>query len=336
MTRGNVALHSSDPNEHPGEYFRKALAIRPDDARALGTLAYIQALRGDKDRTALGPNWLPETQKTIDAALAIDPRQSSARLAQIVLETPNLDMGSNEDRLRQVLASDPTNIEAMRQLWNLLHCAGRSREALALVDRSLMIEPLSSGSHYPRAQLLWIIGRAAEADRVIAKAMQFWPDHQWVRFARFIIFAFTDRPRAAQAMMARPETTPQGFSPLSLSLWRVTLPALIKPTPTTIDAARQAILDTTGSSLQTTSQGAMVMSALGDLDTAFKVTNAYFAIGQSRDGAPPKSTAWRFAPWLFTPPIANMRADPRFDTLVEEIGLKAYWEARKVRPDYLA
>ena len=208
MERGKIALHSSDPRENPGEYFRKAVALRPDDPVALGTLAYTQALRGDKDRTALPPDWLPETQKTIDAALAIDPRQSNARLAEIVLETPNLDMGSNEDRLRDVLATDPTNIEAMRLLWNLLQCAGRSREGLALVERSLTIEPLTSGSHYPRAQFLWITGRAAEADRVIAKAMQYWPNHQFVRFARFMIFAFTNRPRAAQAMIATPETTP--------------------------------------------------------------------------------------------------------------------------------
>jgi DNA-binding winged helix-turn-helix (wHTH) protein len=336
MERGNVALHSSDPNEKPGEYFLKAVALRPDDPTALGTLAYIQALRGDKDRTALGPDWLRETQKTIDAALAADPGQSNARLAQIVLETPNLDMGSNEDRVRGVLRSDPTNIEAMRVLWNLLQCAGRSREALALVERSLTIEPLTSGSHYPRAQLLWIIGRTAEAERVIAKAMQFWPEHQFVRFARFIIFAFTNRPRAALAMIESPETAPQNFSSESLKLWRLTLPALDQRSPASIAAAKHAVLEATKSNPQITSQGAMVLSVLGNVDAAFEVTNAYFAVGQSRAGAPPKSTAWRFAPWLFTPPIANMRADPRFDTLAEEIGLKAYWEARKVRPDYLA
>jgi hypothetical protein len=38
--------------------------------------------------------------------------------------------------------------------------------------------------------------------------------------------------------------------------------------------------------------------------------------------------------WLFTPPVAIMRADPRFMTLCDEFGLTAYWGARHVRPDY--
>jgi hypothetical protein len=84
----------------------------------------------------------------------------------------------------------------------------------------------------------------------------------------------------------------------------------------------------------------MVMSALGEIDTAFEIANAFFAVGGSNESGrgantPVKSTAWRFAPWLFIPPIAPMRADPRFQRLVEGIGLSDYWKARNVRPDYL-
>jgi hypothetical protein len=42
----------------------------------------------------------------------------------------------------------------------------------------------------------------------------------------------------------------------------------------------------------------------------------------------------RMTQWLFTPPVAIMRADPRFDKLCDEFGLSAYWHARGVRPDY--
>ncbi len=153
-----------------------------------------------------------------------------------------------------------------------------------------------------------------------------------------MIFAFTHRSRAALAMIEKPETTPQNFSPESVALWRRTLPALNQHGEKSIAAARQAILEAS-ENLQLTNQSAMVMSALGELDTAFEITNAYFRGGELRfrsvqSPASVRSTAWRFAPWLFTPPIAAMRADPRFQTLVDEIGLTAYWHARNVRPDY--
>jgi hypothetical protein len=37
---------------------------------------------------------------------------------------------------------------------------------------------------------------------------------------------------------------------------------------------------------------------------------------------------------LFVPPTASMRADARFDKLMEAMGIAAYWRQRKVRPDY--
>jgi len=171
---------------------------------------------------------------------------------------------------------------------------------------------------------------------VIARAMQYWPNHRFVRFARFIIFAFTDRPRAALAMLEKPETAPQNYSPDAIALWKVSLAALDERTPAGIETARRANLDAAMKDPRLTSQATMVMSALGEIDTAFEIVNAFFAVGDSTRGAntPVKSTAWRFAPWLFIPPIAPMRADPRFLQLCDGIGLTDYWKARNVKPDY--
>jgi DNA-binding winged helix-turn-helix (wHTH) protein/Tfp pilus assembly protein PilF len=338
MKRGEAALNSSDPADNPQDFFRRAVALRPDDARAQGLFAYSRALRAENDERAESRTSFQEAQDAINAALSVHPREPNAQLARVVLEGGTLDLAATEDRLRRILAADPNNIQVMRQLWNLLQCVGRSREALTLVERALQIDPFTAGSHFPHAQLLWITGRTAEADRVIAKALQYWPSHRFVRFARFMIFAFTNRPRAALAMIEKPETTPQNFSPESVALWRRTLPALDQPSNESIAAARRAILEA-AQNLRLAYQSAMVMSALGELNTAFDITNSYFAVGnsgsvRSKSSASVRSTAWRFAPWLFTPPIAAMRVDPRFQMLVDEIGLTAYWHARNVRPDY--
>jgi len=336
MQRGEEALATSDPDSHPARYFREAVALRPDDAKAQGSLAYAEAIRTESGAPDQTRTSLQEAEKAAAAALALNPADPNAHLARLIIESGNLDLSATEEGLRRILAADRNNLNAMKQLWNLLQCVGRSREALELVQRSLAIKPLASGATYPHAQLLWINGRVAEADRVIERAMQNWPAHRFVRFARFIIFAFTNRTRAAMAMIEKRETTPQNFSPESVALWRVTLPALEERSASNVARARQAAIDATARNLGLTSQSAMVLSAIGELDTAFQLTDRFFAVGnnQPKSAGAVRSTAWRFAPWLFTPPIAAMRADYRFKTLVDQIGLSAYWQAQQVTPDY--
>ena len=336
MARGQAALDASDPDLDPNPYFRRAAELRPDDATAQGKLAYALSTSPGKGEVDENRTSLQQAQRAAEAAFAIDRNEPSALLAQVNLQSGTLDFSETEDRLRQVLAIDPDNTDAMRLLWNMLQCVGRSEEALGLVQQALKLKPLAAGSHYPYAQLLWITGRTAEADRVIANAIKDWPTHRFIRFARFTIFAYTNRAAAALAMINNQETAPQNFGPETIALLKIALPALEQRTPASVAIARQAILEQTKANLRLTSQGAMLMSALGEVGTAFDVTNAYFAVAQEKaSSTPAKSTAWRFAPWLFTPPTSAMRDDPRFDTLVDQIGLKGYWRAHRVQPDYL-
>ena len=341
MESGQQALDYGDARgSSPIEYFRQAVAKRPDDARALGLLAYSQTARAENTpNEAAVP--VQEAERTARAALAIDPNEPNAQLAITQLRRSMLDMGTFEDRVRAILAANPTNTLPMRELWNFLQCAGRSRDAFAMVERASAIKPLAASNNFPRAQLLWILGRTAEADRVIDRAMEYWPSHRFVRFARFTIFAFTDRPQAALAMLDSEETRPQHFTPAMVSLWRACLTALDQRTPASIANAKRESLLGAKRNLALSYQAVMVLSALGEVDAAFELTDALFAVRhpdgqpQSLNRRPPaKSTAWRFAPWLFTPPVASLRADPRFKVLSEDIGLSAYWKLRGIKPDY--
>ena len=42
----------------------------------------------------------------------------------------------------------------------------------------------------------------------------------------------------------------------------------------------------------------------------------------------------RWTAHLFEPVTRLMRADPRFDRLIEEVGLGRYWREAGARPDY--
>ena len=172
--------------------------------------------------------------------------------------------------------------------------------------------------------------------------MDLWPAHPWVRFARFMIYAFTDRPRAALGMLDDDKTRPQSFTPQGVALWRVSLSALDQRSPARIAAARDANLEVARENPALSGQSIMTLATLGDTDAAFEVANALLLFrdpvassGKSGAALPGvRSTAWRFTPWLFTPPAAALRADTRFNALCDGIGLTDYWNKRRVRPDY--
>lgn len=335
ISRGQDVLSYGDPGVNSVPFLERAVAIRPDDARAQGLLAYARAMRATNAPES--PDALREANSAARAALELDQNEPNARLALFLMQRSSVDFAQTEDLLRGILRTDPANAHVMRHLWNMLQCVGRSRDALALVERAIAVEPLGAMSHYPRAQLLWITGRTAEADRVIDQAMQNWPDHRFVRFARFTIFAYTKRPRAALAMLESRKTAPQGYSPEAIALWRVSLPALDERTPASIAAASSTNLKAALRNPDLSSQAVMALSALGEIDAAFEIANALFVVPDARGSRPPaKGTAWRFTPWLFTPPTEALRNDPRFKSLCNESGLTEYWARRRVKPDYQA
>lgn len=338
MRRGEQSLDYGDPAVSATQDFEAAVALRPHDAKAQGLLAYSRVLDAQMNPPK-APSIIQDAAEAARAALAIDANEPNARLAEVHLQVATLDLAETEDRLRQILATDPVNIRGMRLLWSLLQCVGRSRESLAMIERALALKPLAAANNYPRAQLLWILGRNAEADRVIDRAMDFWPQHRFVRFARFIIFAFTQRPSAALAMLDRKDAAPQGFSPSSISLWRLSLPALDDGSPAAKAAALQANVDAGKRDENLAFQAVMTLAALGDADAAFEVIDSLFVVSNAttngqRVKPPVKSTAWRFAPWLFIPPTALLRADRRFSDLCDAIGLTEYWTRRRITPDF--
>jgi hypothetical protein len=84
--------------------------------------------------------------------------------------------------------------------------------------------------------------------------------------------------------------------------------------------------------------------ALGRLDDAFMLADAvFFSRGfdpgnlffSEQQGAY-LAPGDRLTSTLFQPVTAVMRADPRFELLVGEIGLKKYWDESGSTPDYKA
>jgi hypothetical protein len=131
--------------------------------------------------------------------------------------------------------------------------------------------------------------------------------------------------------------------PQEAEMWRASLIALDQPSPKTIAIAREACFKGARIGAQLGGQAVMILSALGVVDASFDVAQGFLLSRGSivRRGKRPfkaefnSDAGWRInTQWLFTPPAAIMRADPRFLPLCEGVGLADYWRKRGVRPDY--
>ena len=221
----------------------------------------------------------------------------------------------------------------MAELMPLVQAAGLTRESWMWNERILSASPLARPYLVIRSIKLWILGRVRESDNVIDRVRGLWPDYRFSIWARFLLFALTGRPRAAMAMldstdMAEPD------------MWRAVLEALETRSAASIQSASLACVDVAQRVPVMVNDMVMTLCALGEKEAAFEVTEGFLlwrgkivSTGQD-DGKAMDDYSRRMTQWLFTPPVAIMRADPRFLKLCEEFGLTAYWQARNVQPDY--
>jgi DNA-binding winged helix-turn-helix (wHTH) protein len=315
--------------------YEQAVRLRPDNARAWGLLGYFRAGIADESPPEDSARLLASAQSAIDNALKIDPKEPNAQVALFLLKGRMLGWIERDRQIRDILATDPDNLLAMMELMPVLQAAGLTRESWYWNERILKASPLARGYLAVRAMKLWILGRIQESDNVLDRMRGLWPDYQFGYWVRFILFALTDRPRAARTMLkAAPERL---WDP---PFWNVVLDALETRSSAAIAAARRACFDIATKSPVTANDAVMILCALGEKDAAFEVTEGFLlwrgevVSTDQADGKKMDDYSRRMTQWLFTPPCALMRADSRFLKLCDEFGLTAYWRARGVKPDY--
>jgi len=344
MARGQEAFHNGSAfedatvasNNSPPmiRLYREAVALDPASARAWGLLAYFTGTAANETADANTSALIAESQNAIRNALDLDPREPNARVAMYLLQGPMFDWATRDRQLRDILATDPANLPAMFELMPLLQAAGLTHESWAWNERMLRQSPFLRPALVVRALKLWILGKVGEADNVINRVVDLWPDYAFAVYARFNIFALTGRPRAARAILDSARTL------AAPAMRRTVLDAMETPTSSAIEAAKSACLKVAQNTPPLANDAVMYLCALGLTETAFEVTEGFLLWRGKFISLDPANRREadvynrRMTQWLFTPPVARMRSDPRFPKLCEEFGLTAYWRARHVRPDY--
>jgi DNA-binding winged helix-turn-helix (wHTH) protein/tetratricopeptide (TPR) repeat protein len=320
----------------------RAVAIAPDDAAAWGLLALVRARTDQHAAPDAAVSATALIDEAAERALALDPANADARAA-LALAIPYYgDWLAAERRFDAVLADHPDHAITHDSRLFLLGTVGRMRESGLTRVAVAPSAPFDASMQYGLIYGLWFLGRIEEADRVASRAMEMWPGHYGVWFARLWVMAGTERIDRALAQIddaaARPKLPPPMIETL-----RTALAAAYTKQPAAIGAAVDQVMAGVASSVAGVVNGMMLLNHLGATDRAFDLARAYYleqgpilAAVSWRPGQPViRDQRRRKTNMLFTPTAAAMRSDPRFMPLMQQMGLVDYWDKRGIGPDFL-
>lgn len=322
---------SYSQTEQSMAYLKEAVRVDPNFADAWGELAvgYSQMLnwfapRSDADQLKI------LSRSAARRALQLDPENVDAKYAQICLESCYGRWTEQEGRLRAFIADHPDFEPARRALATVMTETGRLEEALRVL-RTLDNRDRPSASY--RAFLtdaLLSADRLEEAEDQIDESLRIWPRKFTFWSARIELLLVSGRKDEALRYMYDASQRPLELVPQFGKLVQV-FRAVATGDAGDHDRALEMVRTGGRQPPGDLAIAAMQAAFLGDLDLSFSMYHGYFLDrGPWRVGPQER----RFSSGLFKVETRQLRRDPRFASLVREIGLERYWRLAHAAPAY--
>lgn len=343
IAQGDLAARAGipDADEQGAGFLEAAVRLEPRNPKAWGRLALARVRVAEYAAPDRASAAVAGVQDAARQALALDPRQADAMASLAILPPYYGDWWNAEQRMRNVLRVHPGHLPTRDALSFMLSASGRGIEGSRDRVKMAAEEPLNAVYQFKLIYAHWLLGQVEAADRTADRALQLWPKLTAAWLARLWILAFTGRAERAVAQVADVRARPD-LPPWMIQSLEAAVLALASGRPA--DAARAAdlLVGQVARSPTSAVSGVMLLAGLGEIDRAFEVADAYLL----ERGPLMASVNWRPGQlsmndqhrrktnMLFVPPAAPMRADPRFELLVRDTGLAAYWARANVVPDY--
>jgi DNA-binding winged helix-turn-helix (wHTH) protein len=324
-------------------FLTEAVTLKPDNAEAWGMLALLKRNVAEVGEPRAATAAVGESEAAARRALALDPTQGDALAARAGLLPIFGDWIGARKRLDSVLRVVPGQVAALSDLGLLEASVGRMRAALAITEKQADADPLAAVHQHKLVYRLWSAGRIAEMDQAADRALNLWPTHAAIWFARLWTYAYTGRAEAALALLADAEARPAMPPPVQ-TLFTVTMRALQSRRPADVADAIARNVESARRAPGAAVAAVQHLAALGAIDEAFDVARGYLVrqgpvVGQLRHSDERmvrlNEQHRRKTMMLFIPATAPLRADERFLALARDIGLMAYWEKSGQGPDFL-
>lgn len=321
-------------NRQVAVYLERAVAIDPDYAAAWGLLSLAYSRELEHSET-LEPGTLPaRIESAARRALALDPANADATLGLIFITPSYRHWAEKERQLRQFLAAHPNHWLARGRLAVLLQQVGRLNECVAQGRQALAIEPMLPAGYGFLIAAYDALGRIQEAEAAIDTARTRWPAHPFLWRIIYAHLLFGGRARDAAAFAADPAQRPAGLSPAVVAAAEGVAQAAASERPDVRSAAAAEIVARIERDATAIPSGARALALLGQPEPALAALDRYL-LDRGPFGPPRPIGPYtrRVTDMLFAPPLRALRGHPRYDALIRDIGLGAYWSSTGTAPD---
>jgi TolB-like protein/DNA-binding winged helix-turn-helix (wHTH) protein/Flp pilus assembly protein TadD len=291
------------------DYFQAAVNEDPQYAQAYAGLADAYALLGSLPETKIRDTAMPKAREMTLTALKLDDSLADAHTSLAFVEMHyEWKFEEAEQEFKRAIALDPSYSTAHQWYGIDLAALGRMDEAVAEAKRAREIDPLSAIINTDLAEMLYWARRYDEALQQARATVDMDPN-----------FAHAHRVLAriyAQRQMF-PEAIAEGKRSVALSSdspWMLldlaTIYAQAGKKTEAQDCMTRVAKNSPGGVLPDAGSAVELYAEFGDLDRAFKVMEAEY---KRRDG--------ELILLNTTPTEASIRSDPRFQQLLQRVGL---------------
>jgi DNA-binding winged helix-turn-helix (wHTH) protein/tetratricopeptide (TPR) repeat protein len=317
--------------------YRRVVELAPEYADGWGMLGFAYAVPSHFQPRAESLSLRKRAESAARRALELDRGNAYAEVA-LATALPWIGAWREKDRHIARAVKDRPNDDVVLVIQaSALEFTGRYAEAIPLYDR--IKRPLTPNTWNNYIRALWTVGRVEEMDRAADDAASLYPTYEPIWLTRFHLRAYGGDANGAIMLAQEEEGRPTTLTELQLADLFLLAHALRGRDPALIDDVMATQMARESQDASTANLAISNACALGRLDDAFALADAYyfgrgFIIPDHPAPASGFSPDQRQTRFLFEPVTRSMRADPRFNPLVEEIGLESYWRESGVQPDY--
>lgn len=344
LRRGVDALRQGTPESSAQAiaFFKQCTVLAPTNADAWGGLALSYALAMHNSPSSEALSLETRAQAAAARSLQLDAGSRDAVAATAILGERAGDWSAYGAALATGLRKAPDHPALLEYQTFFLACTGQTLKAVECIDKAIAVDAFTPRFYAAQSWMLWSVGRIDESEAVLRRSRELWPRFYWTWFNLFWLLAYSGRVPAAIAMSREITTRPVGIPSADFDLIELNARALDSRSAADIRLVHDQNLAAARRGDGYATNAYMIFSALGLLDEAFglargvllKEGNLVGAGHFSQEQGQSDGHNAIFSDRLFHPPVAAMRADPRFETLVTDLGLTAYWRQAHVTPDY--